>query len=154
MCCYDYDCVICVVMIARILQIYAEGEKNASLPAIITLSHYPLSRHPLSRHNHNIFKNRDLLHWSRIPVLWIIGFRVIESDSGPSILSYYTKRMYGYYTKRMYDASIRATTANAPTLFTVSTMTSFMARNNWRLSDKQQLAAIWQTTGSYLETTL
>ena len=42
MCCYDYDYVICVVMIARILQIYAEGEKNASLPAIITLpiTHY------------------------------------------------------------------------------------------------------------------
>lgn len=67
MCCYDYDCVICVVMIARILQIYAEGEKNASLPAIITyyhiyyriiaLSHYP--------HYHGIHYHGTIIIYSR-----------------------------------------------------------------------------------------
>lgn len=68
MCCYDYDydCVICVVMIARILQIYAEGEKNASLPAIITyiiaLSHYRIIALP---HYHITHYHGTIIIYSR-----------------------------------------------------------------------------------------
>ena len=74
MCCYDYDCVICVVMIARILQIYAEGEKNASLPAIITyyhiyyritaLSHYHIITLPIT-HYHGTHYHGTIIIYSR-----------------------------------------------------------------------------------------
>lgn len=53
MCCYDYT--ICVAVIVRILQIYTEGEKNASLTAIITYYHI-YYHNSMSRHNHKYNK--------------------------------------------------------------------------------------------------